>query len=136
MVVVRHDRLGNRRKCTSLAETAFAETGEVVDAKHHVLGRRCDRTTRRRRQDVVRGQHENAGLGLCFCRERQVHGHLVAVEVGVERSTDERMNLDCLAFDELRFEGLDTKTVQCWCAVEHHRMFRDHFFEHVPHNRT
>jgi hypothetical protein len=36
-----------------------------------------------------------------------VHGHLVAVEVGVERRADERVDLDGLALDEQRFEGLD-----------------------------
>jgi hypothetical protein len=32
-------------------------------------------------------------------RERQVHGHLVAVEVGVEALADERVDLDRVAFD-------------------------------------
>jgi hypothetical protein len=41
-----------------------------------------------------------------------VHGHLVAVEVRVERGTDERVELDGLALDELRFERLDAETVQ------------------------
>ena len=41
-----------------------------------------------------------------------VHGHLVAVEVGVERRADERMQLDCLAFDESRLERLDAEAIQ------------------------
>jgi hypothetical protein len=41
-----------------------------------------------------------------------VHGHLVAVEVGVERRADERMDLDGLALDEDGLEGLDAEPVQ------------------------
>ena len=136
MLVEGHQRFGNRRERATLALRAGTQTGEVVDAEHHVLRRRRDRTTRCRGQDVVRRQHEDAGLGLRFSRQRKVHSHLVAVEVGVERRTYERMDLDGLAFDQLRLERLDTQTVQGWCTVEHHRMFGDHLFEHVPHNRA
>ncbi len=44
--------------------------------------------------------------------ERQVDGHLVAVEVGVEALTDQRVQLDGAAFDEYRLEGLDAQAVQ------------------------
>jgi hypothetical protein len=37
-----------------------------------------------------------------------VDGHLVTVEVGVESSADQRVDLYRLALDEDRFEGLDT----------------------------
>jgi hypothetical protein len=36
-----------------------------------------------------------------------VHGHLVTVEVGVERRTNERVQLDRLALDQFGLEGLD-----------------------------
>ena len=42
-------------------------------------------------------------------RERHVHRHLVAVEVGVERGADERVDLDGLALDQDRLEGLDAR---------------------------
>ena len=61
-----------------------------------------------------------------------MNGHLVAVEVGVERRADERMQLNSLAFDELWLERLNTETVQRRGTVEHHRMFENHFFEDVP----
>ena len=64
--------------------------------------------------------------------QRQVDGHLVAVEVGVERVTDERVHLDRLALDEDRLEGLDPEAVQRRCAVQQHRMLGDHLFEDVP----
>src|SRR4051794_4749125 len=46
------------------------------------------------------------------------------------------MNLDGLAFDQLRLEGLNAEAVQGRCAVEHHGVLGDDLFEHVPHHRT
>ena len=77
--------------------------------------------------------HEDACLGLRLNRQRQVHSHLVTVEVGVERRTGERVKLDGLTLNELRLEGLDTETVQGGCTVEQHRALTNNFFEHVPH---
>ena len=72
-----------------------------------VIGRPCagDRM-------LLRRQHQDAGLGLRLGRQRQVHGHLVTVEVRVERGADERVDLDGLALDQLRLEGLDAEAVQ------------------------
>ena len=42
-------------------------------------------------RDVVGGQHQDARFELGFERQRQVDGHLVAVEVGVERRADQRV---------------------------------------------
>jgi len=58
--------------------------------RRHVLGRDRDRPAGGRRQDVVRRQHEHPCLGLGLGGQRQVHGHLVPVEVRVERRADER----------------------------------------------
>jgi hypothetical protein len=41
-----------------------------------------------------------------------VHGHLVAIEVGVEGRADEGMDLNGLALDQDRLEGLDAEPVQ------------------------
>ena len=112
---------------------ALVQTGQVVEARDHVQTRHGERTTRRRRQDVVRREHEDARLGLRLRGQREVHGHLVAVEVGVEGLTHERVQLDGLALDELRLERLDTQAVQGRSAVEHHRVLGDDLFEHVPH---
>jgi hypothetical protein len=46
-----------------------------------------------------------------------VHGHLVAVEVGVEGGADQRVELDRLALDQHRLEGLDAEAVQRRRAV-------------------
>ena len=61
-----------------------------------------------------------------------MHRHLVAVEIGVERRADERMQLDRFALDEHRLERLDAQTVQRRRAVEQHRMLADHLFEDIP----
>lgn len=58
--------------------------------------------------------------------------HLVAVEVGVEGRTYQRMQLDGLAFDQHRLERLDAQTVQGRRTVQQHRMLANHFFQDVP----
>ena len=63
-----------------------------------------------------------------------MHGHLVTVEVSVEGFAHQRVNLDGLAVDEDRLEGLDTQSVQGRCAVEQHRVLADDLFEDVPHH--
>ena len=105
---------------------------EEVEPEHHVLRGRRQREAVRRREDVVRRQHEDAGLGLRLGRQRHVDGHLVAVEVGVERVADERVHLDRLALDEHRLERLDTEAVERRRAVQEHRMLGDHLLEDVP----
>ena len=76
--------------------------------------------------------HEHARFHLRLDRERHVHGHLVAVEVGVERRADERVQLDGLALDEHRLERLDAEAVQRRRAVQEHRVLADDLFEDVP----
>src|SRR3989338_2079528 len=62
-----------------------------------------------------------------------MHGHLVSVEVRIERVTHERMELDRVALDEPRTEGLDALAVQGRRAVEEHVFALDSFFEELPH---
>ena len=115
---------------------AGARLGQVVAAEHDVLRRNRDRRAARRRQDVVRGHHQHRCLDLRLGRERDVDGHLVAVEVGVERRADERVDADRLALDQHRLERLDAEAMQRRRAVQQHRMLADDLFEHVPHFRT
>ena len=79
-------------------------------------------------------KHEQPRLGLGLGGQRQVHSHLVTVEVRVERGAHERVDLDGLALDQLRLEGLDAQTVQRGRTVEQHRVFGDDLFEDVPHD--
>ena len=94
-----------------------------------------DRTTVRRLENVVRRQHEQTALELRLERQRHVHGHLVTVEVGVERRADERVNTDGLAFDEHRLERLDAQSVERRRAVQQHRVIADDLLEDLVHLR-
>ncbi len=106
--------------------------GEVVDAEDEILRGHGDGLAARGREDVVRGQHQDRGFDLGFGRERDVHGHLVAVEVGVEGGADQRMDLDGLAFDEHGLKRLDAEAVEGRGAVEQDRVVLDDLFEDVP----
>src|SRR6185436_2711426 len=108
---------------------------QVVAAEHDVLRRNRDRGAVRRRQDVVARQHQHRRFDLRFRRERDVDGHLVAVEVRVERRADERVDADRLALDQHRLERLDAETMERGRAVQQDRMLANHFLEHVPHFR-
>ena len=62
--------------------------------------------------------------------------HLIAVEVCVECSTYERVNLNGLTFNQLWLERLNTKAVKRRCAVEHDWVLCDDFFENIPNHRA
>ena len=102
----------------------------------HILRRHGHGLAVRGLEDVVGREHEDAGLGLRLGAQRQVHSHLVTVEVSVERRADERVQLDGLTLDELRLERLDAQTVQGRCTVEQHGVFGDDLFEDIPHLRV
>ena len=108
----------------------------VVEPEHDVLRGQDDRAPVGGREDVVRRHHEHARFHLRLQRQRHVHRHLVAVEVGVERRADQRVQLDRLALDQQRLEGLDAQAVQRRSAVEENRVLLDDLFEDVPHLGT
>jgi len=83
----------------------------------------------------VRCEHQHLCLKYRSVAEGKVNCHLVTVEVGVESRTDERVQLDCLAFNQLRLEGLDTQPVKCWCTVQQHRVTLENVLEDIPDNR-
>ena len=60
-------------------------------------------------------------------------GHLVAVEVGVERRTHHRVQTDGLTLDEHGLERLNRQTVERRSAVEEHGFVLRHLFEDIPH---
>jgi hypothetical protein len=109
-----------------------SRTGHIIRAKHDVLRRLNDRTTTGWFQDVVRGHHQHPSLNLSLDAERQVNGHLIAVEVRVERDTNQRMQLNGFALSEDGFKGLQPETMERRCPVEHHRMLLDDFVQDVP----
>ena len=85
---------------------------------------------------LLADEHQHARLGLGLGGQRQVHGHLVAVEVGVEGGAHQRVDLDGLALDQHGLEGLDAETVERRGTVEEHRVLLDDLFEDVPHLRA
>ena len=75
----------------------------------------------------------NTAASICASGlKRNVHSHLVAVEVRVESRTDERMNLDRLAFNQHRLESLNAQTVQRRRAVQQHRDARESLLRECP----
>src|SRR5262252_6780001 len=130
--VEREHHLFRRGEGAAFALRALQRAGHVVTAEHDVLRRHGDGLAGSRREDVVRREHQDLRLDLRFGRERDVDRHLVAVEVGVERRADERVNLDRLAFDQHRLEGLDAQAVERRRAVEQDRVILNHLLEDVP----
>src|SRR5215475_1098613 len=130
--VEREHDLFRRGEGAAFALRALQRAGHVVTTEHDVLRRHGDGLPRGRREDVVRREHQDLRLDLRFGRERDVDRHLVAVEVGVEGRADERMNLDRLAFDQHRLEGLDAQAVERRRAVEQDRVILNHLLEDVP----
>ena len=70
---------------------------------------------------LLRREHQRRGFDLRFRRQRNVDRHLVAVEVGVERRADQRVDLDGLAFDQHGLKRLDAEAVQRGRAVQKDR---------------
>ena len=61
-----------------------------------------------------------------------MNGHLVTVEVGVERGTCQRVELNGLAFNHLGLESLYTKAVKRRGTVEEHGVALHDVFEDIP----
>ena len=61
-----------------------------------------------------------------------MNGHLVAVEVGVETLTNQRVKPNGVTFHQCRFERLNTHPVQGRGPVQKNRVIFDHLFKNVP----
>ncbi|MCG3777388.1 MAG: hypothetical protein JW388_0073 [Nitrospira sp.] len=81
-----------------LALAASTLFGEPITAEDHVLRRYRDRLAASRRENIIDRHHQHACLNLRFDRQRHVDRHLVSVEIGVERSANQRMQPNGLAF--------------------------------------
>ena len=114
----------------SVALVILFGPGQVVDTENHVLRRIDDRLSVCRVQKVRGAEHEGPALQLCCLREGHVDCHLVSVEVSVEGMTYERMELEGLAVDQNRLEGLDSESVQRRRTVEHDGMLLDDLVQH------
>src|SRR5690606_12333931 len=114
---VGHFDFGNTGEAHAFAAGVDPRTGHVIQTQYHVLRRHDNRLTAGGGQDVVGGHHQRTRFQLGFQRQRYVHGHLVTVKVGVVGSTDQRVQLNGLTFNQDRLERLDTQTVQRRCTV-------------------
>ena len=65
-----------------------------------------------------------------------MHGHLVAVKVGIKGGANQRVQLNGLALNQGRFKRLNAEPVQRWRTVQHNRMLADHLIENIPNFRT
>ena len=119
----------------SFALCTFAQLGDVVQTQHHILCRHRNRRAIGRVQNVVRLKHQHLCFQDCFVAQGQMHSHLVAIEVGVECCTCQRVELNGFSFNHLRLEGLDTQTVKCRSTVEQHGVSLHHIFQDVPNHR-
>ena len=106
--------------------------GQVVAAEDHVLGRTYDRLATGRLEQVAGREHQLPGLSHGLARQGHVHGHLVAVKVGVEGSTHQGVDLDGLAVYEAGLKGLDTQAVQGRRTVQQNRPLLDDLLQDLP----
>src|SRR5919204_191921 len=132
VVVVGRPHFRRRGEDAALAVRQHALAGQVVEAEDDVLGGHDDGLAVRGAEDVVGAHHQHARFHLRLDGERHVHRHLVAVEVRVEGRAHQRVELDGLALDQHRLEGLDAEAVQRRRAVQEKRVLADHLLENVP----
>ena len=113
----------------------FTQLGNVVQTKNHILCRHCDRSTVGRVQYIMWLKHQHLCFKNSFITQRQVYRHLVTIEVGIERCTCQRMQLDSFTLNHLRLECLDTQTVQSRRTVQQYRMSFHYMFQDIPNHR-
>ena len=132
VLLISEQCLGDARDDHAFALGARLEDRQVVGTENHILRRDDDWLAVLRCEDVVGCEHQDARLGLCLCRQRQMDSHLVTIEVGVVSRAGQRMQLQGMALGENRLEGLDAEAVQRRCTVQEHRMLLDDVLEDIP----
>ena len=110
----------------------LTNSGQGVAAQDHILRRHGNRCAVRGLQQVAGSQHQHLGLTAGILAQGQMDCHLVAVEVGVECGTSQRVQLDGTAFHQHGVEGLNAQTVQGRCTVQQDRVALDHGLQAVP----
>ena len=68
----------------------------------------------------------------CFLRKRDVHGHLIPIEVGVECRTYKGVNLNRRSVYKDWLKRLNTQPMKRRCTIENNRMILDYFFQKIP----
>ena len=130
--LIRHNRFIFVRKDRAFALCVRLNQRQIIHAHNHVLRRGNNRFPVLGFQHVVYRQHQKSCFRLCFHRQRNMHGHLVAVKVRVVGRTHQRVNLQRAAFHQHRLKSLNAQSVQRGGAVQKHRMFFDDIFQHIP----
>ena len=87
------------------------------------------------RKNIIGGHHQSTSFELSLQCQRHMDRHLVTVKVSVVGRTDQRMKLNCFAFDENRFKCLNTQSVQRRSPVKQNRVLTYDFIQDVPDNR-
>ena len=80
-------------------------------------------------------KHQNLSLKYSLVAQWKVNSHLVTIEVGIERSTSQWVELNSFTLNKLRLECLNTQTVKCRSTVKHYRVTLHHVLENIPDNR-
>ena len=119
---------------TALTLGAGFGLGQIINAEDHILRGNGEGQPVRGRKNISRAEHEHGGFDLRFRGKWNVHSHLVAVKIGVERGANQRMDTDGLALNKHRLKSLNAETVKGGSAIEHHGMLANHVFENVPYD--
>ncbi len=130
--IIGHAQFITRRQNLTFSTDEGALPGHIVQAKDHILRRNNNRLAVGGRKDVVGRHHQHPCLDLTFNGQRQMHSHLVAVKVGIEGGTNQRMQLNGFTFYQDRLKGLYTQSVQRRCTVKHDGVFLDNLLKNVP----
>ena len=120
------------REVHSLPLNPRTHVRKVIDPQYDVLRRRDDGTPAGRGEKVVRREHQKPRLGLGLQGQRNVDGHLIAVEVRVERRADHGVEADGLALHQHRLEGLNAQAMQSRGTVQHDGVVLDDLLENPP----
>ena len=129
---VSHQNLVLITEYLACALVVLADGGQVVAAQDHILRRHGNRCAVRGLQQVAGSQHQHLGFTAGILAQGQMDCHLVAVEVGVECGTSQRVQLDGTAFHQHGVEGLNAQTVQGRCTVQQDGVALDDRLKAVP----
>ena len=128
-------RLLHRPEGLSFALPFRIDQGEVEEPVHLILSRHSEWPPVGRGQDVLGREHQFPCLPDRLLGKRQVHRHLVSVEVCVVGGANVGMDLDGVPVHQDRLEGLDRQAVQGGGAVEEHRILLDELVQDIPYLR-
>ena len=105
-------------RCPCLFRCLHRILRQVVTTQGNVLARRRDRASIARSEDVVRCQHQQTGFQLRFHAQRNMHRHLITVEIRIVSRTNQRMNSNGVALDQLRLESLHRQPMERRGAIQ------------------